>query len=70
MINLPDGSDSFYTTSELCDDVLHIHRSTMARWRRLDQSPTGSFVLGRERYWPRSSVLSWLLRQQKELSDD
>jgi hypothetical protein len=70
LINLPDGSDSYLTTRELCDDVLHIHKSTLARWKRLDQAPIGSFILGRYRYWPRSSVQDWIIYQQKEFSDD
>jgi hypothetical protein len=65
MINLPDGSDSFLTTRELCQDVLHIHRATLARWKRLGQAPSdGSFLLGRERYWSKVAVNEWLLFQQ------
>jgi hypothetical protein len=33
MINLPDGTDSYYTTREVCS-VLHCHKSTLAKWKR------------------------------------
>ena len=54
MLTLPDGTDSWYTTQELCS-VLHCHKSTLAKWKREGVAPD-SFLLGRDRLWPMSAV--------------
>ena len=62
MLTLPDGTDSWYTTQELCS-VLHCHKSTLAKWKREGVAPD-SFLLGRDRLWPMSAVNEWMQAQQ------
>jgi hypothetical protein len=67
MITLPgaDGTEiSWLTSRELCEDVLHWHKSTLAKHLREGSAPSGSFILGRERLWPAESIREWMIKQQ------
>ena len=61
-IDLPDG-DAFLRTDEVCA-ILGCHRTTLGRYLHDEAAPTGSFLLGRDRPWRKSSVYEWLIFQE------
>lgn len=61
---LPDHSDQWLNTVEAAD-LLGVHKSTLAAWRRLGEAPA-SFMLGRDRWYPLSCLTDWCHLQQAQ----
>lgn len=61
-IKLPDG-DEFITSAEVCA-IIGCHRTTLGRYVAAGESPSGSFMFGRNRYWRKSAVYDWLVFQE------